>query len=331
MPQSRNRRPRGVSTAELIALIALAAAAGVSLVRMIQSRIATSAQRAVDCLAGGSCGPAGGGSDGRAGAASADKGISAQELADKVGPARSGQSATVGGLSTRYETGGRGPGVVSSGHHDPGGVSYGSYQMKSENQKPKEKRECVVCQFVNAPDFQWRDRFKGLEPGTPEFKAAWEKLAAADPAGFAAAQHAFIAKTHYDPQVARIAAKTGIDVSSRSHTLQDVVWSTAVQNGPKSKVVTAAYQELRRTDPNAKPTDPDYDRKLINAIYDERDRHLADGSLAHFSQTKKDEVLKKSLETRFRNERADALKALAREKGSAGSGEPVAPATAKGR
>jgi murein DD-endopeptidase MepM/ murein hydrolase activator NlpD len=35
----------------------------------------------------------------------------------------------LGTLSAKYETGGRGPGVVSSGVGDPGGVSYGSYQM----------------------------------------------------------------------------------------------------------------------------------------------------------------------------------------------------------
>src|ERR1043166_4761527 len=35
----------------------------------------------------------------------------------------------LGSLSAKYETGGRGPGVVSSGAGDYGGVSYGSYQM----------------------------------------------------------------------------------------------------------------------------------------------------------------------------------------------------------
>src|SRR6185503_8897206 len=38
----------------------------------------------------------------------------------------------LGELSAKYETGGRGPGVVSTGSGDPGGVSYGSYQMASK-------------------------------------------------------------------------------------------------------------------------------------------------------------------------------------------------------
>ena len=38
----------------------------------------------------------------------------------------------LGSLSSKYETGGRGPGTVSSGVGDAGGVSYGSYQMTSK-------------------------------------------------------------------------------------------------------------------------------------------------------------------------------------------------------
>ncbi|HKG81488.1 MAG TPA: LysM domain-containing protein, partial [Pyrinomonadaceae bacterium] len=37
----------------------------------------------------------------------------------------------LGALSAKYETGGRGPGTVSTGAGDFGGVSYGSYQMAS--------------------------------------------------------------------------------------------------------------------------------------------------------------------------------------------------------
>src|SRR4026209_65745 len=38
----------------------------------------------------------------------------------------------LGKLSAKYETGGRGPGTVSTGAGDRGGVSYGSYQMASK-------------------------------------------------------------------------------------------------------------------------------------------------------------------------------------------------------
>src|SRR5688572_25095226 len=38
----------------------------------------------------------------------------------------------LGALSAKYETGGRGPGTVSTGAGDRGGVSYGSYQMATK-------------------------------------------------------------------------------------------------------------------------------------------------------------------------------------------------------
>ena len=51
----------------------------------------------------------------------------------------------LGSLSSKYETGGRGPGTVSSGIGDAGGVSYGSYQMTSR------PRGGTVARFVAAP------------------------------------------------------------------------------------------------------------------------------------------------------------------------------------
>ena len=59
----------------------------------------------------------------------------------------------LGKLSERYETGGRGPGVVSTGAGDAGGASYGSYQMTS---KPGGG---TVRRFVTQPDFPFRDNF----------------------------------------------------------------------------------------------------------------------------------------------------------------------------
>src|SRR5882672_5967035 len=64
-------------------------------------------------------------------------------------PTTSTGGTTLGDLSSKYETGGRGPGTVSSGIGDAGGVSYGSYQMTSRNGG-------TVGRFVSMPDFPWR-------------------------------------------------------------------------------------------------------------------------------------------------------------------------------
>jgi len=76
----------------------------------------------------------------------------------------------LGGLSTKYETGGRGSTTISGGVGDAGGVSYGSYQMTSANGG-------TVARFVSQPDFPWRGDFANLAPGSREFSDAWTDIA----------------------------------------------------------------------------------------------------------------------------------------------------------
>ncbi len=109
----------------------------------------------------------------------------------------------LGSLSSKYETGGRGPGTVSTGIGDAGGVSYGSYQMTSR------PRGGTVARFIAEPDFPWRARFAGLTPGAADFSARWKALAAEADEAFFAAQHAYIQRTHFDPLVRRSRRRTG--------------------------------------------------------------------------------------------------------------------------
>jgi LysM repeat protein len=51
-------------------------------------------------------------------------------------PSASLSGWVLGGLSTRYETGSRGPTTIFRGDGDAGGVSYGSYQMTSVGAEP---------------------------------------------------------------------------------------------------------------------------------------------------------------------------------------------------
>ena len=204
----------------------------------------------------------------------------------------------LGELSAKYETGGRGPGVVSTGSGDPGGVSYGSYQMAT--------KMGTVARFVAQAGFKWASDFKGLAPGTAPFTACWKRIAANETAAFQNAQHAFIKKSHYDLLAAKILADDGFDVNKRSRALQDVVWSTAVQHGGASTMVHKALANVK-----AKPTDPDFDKQLISAIYAERGRKKPDGNLAYFS--KSSPSVQAGVAKRFRNEEQDALAMLAKE------------------
>jgi LysM repeat protein len=207
----------------------------------------------------------------------------------------------LGSLSSKYETSGRGPGTVSTGIGDAGGVSYGSYQMTSR------PNGGTVARFIAEPDFPWRARFAGLTPGTADFSAQWRALATETSDAFFAAQHAYIQRTHFDPLVRKIATEDGLQVLARSQALQDVVWSTAVQHGPNAPVVHRAVVALgggRAVEPASR----DNDRKLIVAIYAERGRRDPDGALAHFRRNS--QRVQESVAQRFIDEQRDALAML---------------------
>jgi LysM repeat protein len=203
----------------------------------------------------------------------------------------------LGKLSERYETGGRGAGTVSTGAGDRGGVSYGSYQMTSR------PNGGTVRRFVSQPDFPFRDLFRNLAPGGPGFSAAWRRLAAERGAEFQSAQHDYIKKTHFDPLVQKIIDEDGLNVLTRSHTLQDVIWSTAVQHGPANSIPHRALAAL-----GARPEDPDFDRRFITAIYAERGRKRANGALVYFSRNS--QAVQNGVARRFRDELRDALRML---------------------
>ena len=222
-----------------------------------------------------------------AASASAAAGALGQALADALGA-----------LSAKYETGGKGPGTVSTGAGDFGGVSYGSYQMASKMGVP--------TRFVTQPGFPWLQDFANLAAGTAQFTAVWKRIAAEQPDAFQKAQHQYIKKTHYDLLAAKILSDDSLDVNTRSRALQDVVWSTAVQHGGATPIVHRACASL-----SCKQTDPDYDKQLIRAIYAERGRRKPDGNLAYFS--KSSSSVQTGVANRFKNELQDALAMLAKE------------------
>lgn len=197
----------------------------------------------------------------------------------------------LGSLSAKYESGNRGPGTVSGGQGDRGGVSYGQYQLASKLGRPAE--------FLAREGQPWAQRFAGLQQGTPAFTAVWKQIAAEDGARFGTAQHEYIRRTHYDVQANLIREATGVDVAQRSAALRDVVWSTAVQHGGNSSIITGAIQAL-----GIGADSPDFDSRLIDAVYLERGRRDENGVLVHFSRNSAQ--VQDGVAARFRAERIDA-------------------------
>lgn len=204
----------------------------------------------------------------------------------------------LGALSAKYETGGRGPGTVSTGAGDPGGVSYGSYQMAT--------KMGTVARFIAQAGFPWAKDFQGLTPGTAQFTAVWKRIATEQTADFQHAQHSYIKATHYDLLCAKVLAEDKVDINTRSRAVQDVIWSTAVQHGGATPIIHRAIANL-----TCSLADPTYDKQLISAIYAERGRKKPDGNLAYFS--KSSPSVQAGVARRFRDEQVDALAMLAKE------------------
>jgi len=197
----------------------------------------------------------------------------------------------LGTLSEKYETGGRGAGTVSSGRGDAGGVSYGTYQMTSQ------PRGGSVATFVARSPYSME--LNGLAPGSEGFTAKWKWLALTYPDGFANAQHGYIRSNYYDPFAARIKDATGLDVSTRSFALRQVVWSTAVQHGPRTSVFLRALGD---------EADRLTDKEIIRRVYEERGRRKDSGALAYFSRNSPE--VQTSVAARFHREGQDALAML---------------------
>jgi hypothetical protein len=203
----------------------------------------------------------------------------------------------LGTLSRRYESRGD-AGIVSDGEGDPGGVSYGLYQLATNRGVPQR-----FVEFLDGRYPAFHAVLAGSVPGTAEFTEAWKALAADDPEAFGAAQHAFIRKEYYDK--VRIALEQefeDLDLLGRSKALNDVLWSTAVQHGVKGGT-TIFRQAL--ADTGVLEVE---DEELILRVYAERGRRTAAGALVHFASSSAQ--LQREVAERFDGELADALGAV---------------------
>jgi hypothetical protein len=170
----------------------------------------------------------------------------------------------IGALSAHFESGEMGPGVI--GYDSTGGTSYGTYQISS--------RAGTMKLFVDylsekAPDLA--GKLKAAGPANTggcsgKMPEVWKQISASDPARFEKLQYDFIEKSHYSPAVQEISDRTGLDISKGPRALQEVLWSTAVQHGPKSaaKIFTKAIKRSQDKNDSVQMT------RLIDSVYDIR-------------------------------------------------------------
>ena len=213
----------------------------------------------------------------------------------------------VGVLSEKYETGGRGVGTISSGRGDPGGISYGSWQLSSN-------AGTLDAYLKSSEAGKYGKQFAGLKINSPEFQKRWKQVAATDPSGFAKSQHDFLLRQNVNP-VMSYAASKGINTSSK--TIQNVLWSQAIQHGLKGnkEIIDLAVKKASPVDiPN-----------LVEALYDARATYVA--KLPGLQAGTKESLIR-----RYKAEGSDALAMWSQEsKGSKKSNQAsVKEAAARG-
>lgn len=163
----------------------------------------------------------------------------------------------LGKTSKRYESGSGGPATISSGVGDPGGISYGSYQLSTT--------KGTLAEYLKYSD-NYNHAFDGLKPKTKEFDQKWKELANNDPQ-FHQSQHEFIASKHHQPQLQAL-KQAGFDFFERGKAVQDMVWSLAVQH--RDYTVDKIKRAQDESGLNFKTAT---DAEIIEAVYDSKLRH----------------------------------------------------------
>jgi hypothetical protein len=193
-----------------------------------------------------------------------------------------GAATALGSVSAKQESGKGGVETISDGMQgrDPGGVSYGKYQLASNTG--------TMQAFLASPEGKkFADDFKGLKPGTPEFSAVYRNIAKNKREEFEKAQQDFIERTHYKP-VETYAKMVGLNVDDRG--VKEALFSQSVQHGlaGNKKIIDAAKLKL------GDERDP---AKEIQALYESRANYVSSLHL-------KDE---KGILGRYKREVVDAL------------------------
>lgn len=135
----------------------------------------------------------------------------------------------LGDISAYFESGNteRSVGTISYNKSDPGGKSYGKYQIAARTGTLKK----YIAWSVFTSEFQ------GVHPASSEFDAVWKRLAEEKPEEFERDQYQFIVQTHYNP-VERAAKPLGFDVTNVA--VQEALFSIGVQHGGYKTILREA-------------------------------------------------------------------------------------------
>lgn len=207
-----------------------------------------------------------------------------------------------GAMTARYESGGD-PTTVSTGRGDPGGPSYGVYQLSSDSG--------TMGKFLQSPEGQpFAAQFQGLEPGSEPFGQRFQQVASQSPE-FAQAQRAYLERTHIQPVMAQ-AARAGLPVDNPA--IQAALHSQATQHSGNGNI-EIINEAMARLPEGAGP------EAVLDALYDARERY-ATGTLQRSGAS---EDVIEGVQNRYRQERQETLGMLG-ERQVGGQAQPAAQA-----
>tara|TARA_B110000240_G_scaffold15331_1_gene15696 strand:- start:43876 stop:46344 length:2469 start_codon:yes stop_codon:yes gene_type:complete len=204
-------------------------------------------------------------------------------------------SDELGALSSKYESRGN---PTAIGFDKTGGWSYGTYQLATRVGAFKGFMRYLKAKHTDVYELlQTAGGSSSAGSGTDTFKETWQ-LAMSE-ADKAETQHSYAVIQYFVPAADKVSKSTGIDVRIKSKTLQDVLWSTAIQHGAGG--CNKIFKRAIKSTGNSAPTD----EALIVAVYNERAK---DNGMAYFPSSNAN--VRASCVKRFNNEKLDALKHL---------------------
>lgn len=158
------------------------------------------------------------------------------ESYSKVTDKETGKSEfKIGAYTGKMESGGN---VGAINLKDGYGASYGTYQLHSGDlRNGKVPTQSTLNTYIQQSEY--KDEFAGLTPGTTEFGDKWKEIAARDPQGFENSQREFMVGTQYNVQSSKL-KNAGYDLTGRGDGVQEMIFSTSTQYGPRTDVIKEA-------------------------------------------------------------------------------------------
>lgn len=209
----------------------------------------------------------------------------------KYGTGRYGRGTDhIGYYVAEFESGDKGPAMISSGKGDAGGVSFGTYQLASYKQSVTTKGD--LPKFWNK---YYASQYPGVSPGdNAAFKSAWTSAVNANPTQFQQNEVSFMYDAYYRPIRNDLISSIGLDPDTQSRGFQELCWAMSIQFGSKSaanKISTALGSNWKSM--------------TQQAMIEKVSNYIADNVGTFFKSSSKD--VQKGVADRYRNRQKNKL------------------------